>query len=373
MNAILVLMALMSLMVGVILAFTPWLMPDSECFAVTVPHGAREQDPLRRYMRSYTCCIAAITALCVLMWPVGLMRQDINIETSQGTRMLSALSLVTVLLPCVVSVFLMLYFRARVLAVKQERDWKPERELSAAAVGPEDTPQPISLAWNLLYIPLVVAMAAFALVNYDRFPDMVPMNMDLNGNVATYVPKSPRTVLFPALVAAFMGAVFTLTHWGIIRSKKPLDPGAPASSALAYGRFARLQSIEMVVGGIALSALIGIMFYASSLGVVSMPVAATVIILVTVAFVAVVLFIAVYTGQAGARFAVFMNQGDMARDDDRYWVLGMFYCNRDDPSIFLPKRFGVGWTMNVANPLSWVLVAGIVALTIAFVWLTGAL
>lgn len=373
MNAILVLMALMPLAVGVILAFTPWLMPDSECFAVTVPHGAREQDPLRRYMRSYTCCIAALTALCVLAWPVALMRYGSDLAASQNTKLLSALSLVTVLLPCVVSVILMQYFRARVLAVKQARGWKPERELSAAVVGPEDIPRPISLAWNLLYIPLVLAMVAFALINYDRFPDMVPMNMDLDGSVATYVPKSPRTVLFPALVTAFMGAVFTLTHWGIMCSKKPLDPDAPASSALAYGRFARLQSIEMVVGGLGLSALIGFVFYASSIGAITMPVAATAIMLVTVAFVVAVFAIAVFTGQSGARFAVTMNQGGMARDDDRYWVLGMFYCNRNDPSIFLPKRFGVGWTMNVANPLSWVLVAAIVLLCAALCWLTGSL
>ncbi len=38
------------------------------------------------------------------------------------------------------------------------------------------------------------------------------------------------------------------------------------------------------------------------------------------------------------------------RDDDRYWVGGFFYNNPDDPALFVPKRFGLGWTVNFGNP-----------------------
>ena len=38
------------------------------------------------------------------------------------------------------------------------------------------------------------------------------------------------------------------------------------------------------------------------------------------------------------------------RDDDRYWVGGFFYNNPDDPAVFVPKRFGMGWTVNFGNP-----------------------
>jgi uncharacterized membrane protein len=38
------------------------------------------------------------------------------------------------------------------------------------------------------------------------------------------------------------------------------------------------------------------------------------------------------------------------RDDDRYWYGGVFYNNSDDPAIFVPKRFGLGWTVNLGNP-----------------------
>ena len=35
-------------------------------------------------------------------------------------------------------------------------------------------------------------------------------------------------------------------------------------------------------------------------------------------------------------------------EDDKYWILGAgFYNNPDDPAIFVPKRVGVGYTINI--------------------------
>ncbi|WP_143033216.1 DUF5808 domain-containing protein [Tindallia californiensis] len=39
-------------------------------------------------------------------------------------------------------------------------------------------------------------------------------------------------------------------------------------------------------------------------------------------------------------------------DDDQYWKWGMFYYNPDDPAIWIEKRFGIGWTLNFANPVA---------------------
>jgi uncharacterized membrane protein len=42
--------------------------------------------------------------------------------------------------------------------------------------------------------------------------------------------------------------------------------------------------------------------------------------------------------------------GAVFRDDDRYWYGGFFYNNPDDPAVFVPKRFGLGWTVNFGHP-----------------------
>ena len=34
---------------------------------------------------------------------------------------------------------------------------------------------------------------------------------------------------------------------------------------------------------------------------------------------------------------------------------GLFYANPDDPAIWVPKRLGLGWTLNFAHGKSWVM------------------
>ncbi|MGC1685241.1 MAG: DUF5808 domain-containing protein [Candidatus Acidiferrales bacterium] len=47
------------------------------------------------------------------------------------------------------------------------------------------------------------------------------------------------------------------------------------------------------------------------------------------------------------------------------WKGGVFCFNRQDPSLFVPKRFGIGYTINFANRWSWLVVAILVVLILA--------
>lgn len=53
--------------------------------------------------------------------------------------------------------------------------------------------------------------------------------------------------------------------------------------------------------------------------------------------------------------------------NDRHWKLGIFYVHRQDPSLFVERRFGVGYTINLGNPLSWLVLLGILAVPVALV------
>ncbi|MBU8879004.1 hypothetical protein BGM26_08400 [Bacillus sp. FJAT-29790] len=55
-------------------------------------------------------------------------------------------------------------------------------------------------------------------------------------------------------------------------------------------------------------------------------------------------------------------------DDDQYWKGGLLYFNKNDPSIFVEKRFRIGWTLNFANPIGYIVLFGpiIIILLISF-------
>jgi uncharacterized membrane protein len=43
----------------------------------------------------------------------------------------------------------------------------------------------------------------------------------------------------------------------------------------------------------------------------------------------------------------------MEPNDDHHWV-GIFYRDRADPRLMVPKRYGWGWTLNYGRPMAWV-------------------
>jgi len=51
--------------------------------------------------------------------------------------------------------------------------------------------------------------------------------------------------------------------------------------------------------------------------------------------------------------------------DPANWILGVLYYNKPDKRILPPKRIpGMGWTVNFANPISYITVLGIIILLI---------
>ena len=48
------------------------------------------------------------------------------------------------------------------------------------------------------------------------------------------------------------------------------------------------------------------------------------------------------------------------RPPDEDWN-GPFYSNPDDPALFVPKRYGIGYTLNFSNRWSWVVLLLILA------------
>lgn len=48
-----------------------------------------------------------------------------------------------------------------------------------------------------------------------------------------------------------------------------------------------------------------------------------------------------------------------------------FYYNNEDSNLFVPKLYGIGWTVNWANPISWVIILIIIILVILPLFLKG--
>ncbi|HEX3543077.1 MAG TPA: DUF5808 domain-containing protein [Candidatus Acidoferrum sp.] len=53
-----------------------------------------------------------------------------------------------------------------------------------------------------------------------------------------------------------------------------------------------------------------------------------------------------------------------ARPPETAWK-GSIYSNPSDPALLVPKRFGVGYTLNFGNPWSWAVLAFVLLMGVA--------
>ena len=203
-------------LMGVIMALTPYLMPKRECFAVTVPDDAAADPYLRRLKRTYLAIMLALTAAATIACAAALA---LDPEHAFVAALVAA-----ALVLCLGGYGLMLYFRAKVQRYKKAQGWAAEGRRSAGFVGDEPFPKPLSLAWDLLYVPVILITLAMGIVGYPAMPDKVPLHMDLAGKVTEWADKSPGIVAFPVLFVALIAVCLTVAHWVILRSKKGSDP-----------------------------------------------------------------------------------------------------------------------------------------------------
>ena len=370
MSAITVMMVAMVLVIGGILAITPSLTPQTECFAVTVPPYAQDDSRIRSLKSTYVRATLGVAVVCALVFAlIGW-----NVDPSDNAGLFNAAAVVSTCVPLVASLALMLWCRSRVRAIKQEEGWSATTSQAAAVIGADDTAQPLSLLWDLLYLPVIAGIVIAGVMLYDRYPEQVPMHVGFDGTVTDYASKSLGTALFPALIAALLALCLAFAHWSILRSKRPVDPAAPATSAYAYGVFSRVQSIILLISGLILCTVIGVCFHLSALGIISLAASGIIVAVAGFGFAFAELWASIVLGQSGSKLAAELRTSDeLAKDDDARWPLGIFYFNPSDPSIIVPKRFGVGWTMNVARPATWALFAGLIVLILAFLWATYAM
>lgn len=351
--------------VGILMAITPYLMPKRECFTITIPDSAARDPYLLRLKRTYCSLVLGATALLTALASGMLLS---NFEQGFVTCIIVATLVLTI-----GGYVLMLIFRRKVQHYKKEQGWQASTQQNASFAGEEPAPKPLSLKWDLLFLPALVITAAMAIVGYPTMPDVVPLQIDFSGEVTTTAEKTPLIAAFPLIVVLFVCLCMVFSHWTIVRSKRDIDATRPALSAWAYGSFARAQSILLVTIGTLLSFL-GPMIELTFIGAIRIQdMLAPVLILVMIIMIASIAVSVVY-GQNGSRLLARMKDPTtMTKDDDRYWKLGIFYWNPNDASLFLPERFGIGWTVNFARPLVWVIIIAFILVTMGFVALSLSL
>lgn len=272
----------------------------------------------------------------------------------------------TLLLPLSVLVLVGVWYGCFFLANHEIRAAKAagrwyEGQHQGIAVDTELRTNPPRFPWPWLAPALIITAATviIGVISYPSMPEILAVHYGAKGMPNRLATKSVGTAFSLVFVQIGVTALLVGIAAAIFHSRPDIDPAHPAGSAHWYRQYMTL-SAKALLG---LVAMIDLAMLGSSLlmwtGTVT-PWAPLVIVLPVLTAVAVTVVILARNNRE-------QNEGDentglIHRDDDRYWRGGLFYINREDPTLFVPRRFGLGWTLNLANPKAVMLLAGVAAL-----------
>lgn len=335
------------LVFGVFMCVGPLVTRPSLQFGVRVPPGYIEAPVIRRERRTYRWCsiliaVAALVALIALgrhvsRWPSRLVL-IVEIAADLGCFW---------------------WAHKQIAEVKSAEGWfAGRRQLVVTDTSWRSEPEAFPARWLL---PAVAVIAATVIVGVLRYPHLPTYLTQDHHRVAT----SPASAFAVVIGQFYATGLWTGLLVLVYRARPDLDTADPAASLRRYrkalGAFGRAGLLfpACVDASVLLFALHlwGVLRLSGGANLLAaLPAVAGLIgFLVTV----------VRAGRSRARTVA----GGLAvdRDDDRYWKGGIVYVNVDDPAVLVAARVTFGWTVNLGNPIAWLLVTSFLAIPVGLV------
>lgn len=253
----------------------------------------------------------------------------------------------------VLSVVWLVITRRGLIAAKRDGDWfagVPVQQ-SAEVTAPAHHHPP--LVWAVVGLVAVAVAFTVGAAVYPSLPDPFPVHFDIAGTPDRFEPKSLWSVFGLLLVGVAVGVVLFVLAVVVPRMALRATPGDDPRGALARasarrGVLAALLAQISAVIAVSLS-LISVLIWLAPPAVATRTGLVVTIVLVFAALAAAVVRYRRIARPAPAT-ARPSGAAPAAPDDDAHWKGGIIYVNRDDPAIWVPRRFGMGWTINLGRP-----------------------
>jgi uncharacterized membrane protein len=201
-------------------------------------------------------------------------------------------------------------------------------------------------SWTLPPTVVTVATGVVGIVRWPNLPARIPVHFDLGGVADRTARTTVLAAFLPVLIQVMVTGILIATAGATMRAPQATRPGR---RTVAVAVLALATCIDLA--GFVLATQIWQADGSLSHG------AGAVALALLLAGVVIVVAAAI---RAGTR----PGTGPQEVDPDHYQ--GVFYVNRDDPKVWVPKRYGIGWTLNFGRPASWVIL-GVILLAMAAV------
>ncbi|MCJ8171793.1 DUF1648 domain-containing protein [Clostridium botulinum] len=273
-----------------------------------------------------------------------------------------------------ISFLIYLKFNNDVKKLKSNKNWfKNKKQIIAVDTefSSENANKSLISPWWFLIPILIILITIFMNIKaYTNLPNKVATHWDFNGNVNGYQNKSTFLIYQMPLMELFITSIFFLCYKIIGWSKKQISAVNPEESKTRNKLFRRILSIYITFSAIAMTIFLSIInFQIMKVIDINDKYMMYFSLIFTLSIIIATILLGVKVGQGGSNLKLnYKNDNKnnfINKDDDDHWILGnTIYYNKEDPSLFIEKRFGIGWTINAGRPLGLIIYISLILIII---------
>ncbi len=318
--------------VGIIFQFTPLMTRPGIFFGATVDRNFPQSADGRRVLRSYRWQVA--------LWSVAAI--VVTAMLTPQEPLLGSIAPLFVLIGAVAFT----YWRKFEEVHTRYGSSRPEiRRASLSSPAPSE-----SFPMRLVLPPFLALglAAAYLGVHWNQIPERFPMRWSSDGQPIGWASRDWPGVYGTLLMAAAFNLFSLGLAWLIARLSRKTTM-----------RYITVRGLLVLLYPLTFTFIV--MSLLPLLQIPARLIPAVILMSVGLTFLIVV----------GVLYWSYRKVSAPATDDevpepqaDSYWKGGMFYYNPNDPAILVSKRVGIGYTMNFANKMSWVVLVGILVVTL---------
>ncbi len=330
----------------------PFLVKRTVVFGVTIPEQNIKDERLIAFKKWYAIVVSIISFLLLGGFSLLVLLDKLTEEQIVLTG--TMIEFITIF----ISMSLYFYFYGKTVQLKKERKWGAnlkQVKISDLSVRLQDE----MLPWYVFLLPIIaiIGLIGYTLLQYDILPDQIPTHWGPSGEADDFTTKTPFSAITMPLVFLFILFMFLGINIGTKKSGIKLSATSTNASKIRQLNLRKYSSWFGFFSSVLLTVLLSYFQLtvihpeiSSQKFMLMMP-----FVILIVVFVGTILF-AVKVGRSDKQSNE-LAEGDITDyDEDSFWKAGIIYFNPNDPSIFVEKRFGVGWTINFANPKGYLLV-----------------
>ena len=347
-----------SIVVGISLAFVPYMTEKSINFGVRTPVDRINSDSIRHAGHIYTVSVIIITLAIV------------SIDVILHGKTAFTIAMLPIILILGFSVYYIEHYR--LLNIKKQENWftNGNEVVTGQFVITSGKSFPFIYALPGLIVMFFIIITG--IFYYPHIPSVFPTHYGANGLPNAYSSKTVLSVFLVPIIGAITTIFIIILAYAISRTSIREDTAVQHA-----GERTNIFRHRMVLLILIIPAFMNITFALSSFQEWGLIRNINIAILISpvLAIVVVTMIVSFTTGQGGSNIRIRDNQkspvntesGRDTADDDRYWKGGVIYVNRNDGRIMVPKRFGVGFTINMGNPVGLAIFAIIISIPVAII------